>query len=90
MIGFIVFGLLVGALARLILPGRQHLGIVATMLFGIVGSIIGGTVANALGTGDILELNLIGAVVAVVAAAVLIGIVDAGTVSRRRGRGRRR
>ncbi|MCU1499723.1 MAG: GlsB/YeaQ/YmgE family stress response rane protein [Acidimicrobiales bacterium] len=76
MLGFIVFGLVVGALARLVLPGRQHLSILATLLIGLVGSVIGGTIANALGTGDIFELNFLGATVAVISAALLIVIAD--------------
>jgi uncharacterized membrane protein YeaQ/YmgE (transglycosylase-associated protein family) len=74
MIGFLVFGLVVGVLARLLVPGRQHLGIVMTLLLGVVGSLIGGAVASALGTGDMWELNFIGAVVAILAAAALIVI----------------
>ncbi|MBK5217812.1 MAG: GlsB/YeaQ/YmgE family stress response membrane protein, partial [Propionibacteriales bacterium] len=46
MIGFIVFGLVVGALARLIKPGRQSLGILMTLILGLVGSVIGGTIAS--------------------------------------------
>lgn len=74
MIGFIVFGLFVGAVARLIVPGRQHLSIWMTLLLGLVGSVIGGVVANAIGTGDIFELNVIGATVAILAAAALVAI----------------
>lgn len=84
MIGFIVFGLVVGALARLVLPGRQHLGLIATLLVGLVGSVIGGVVASYLGTGDVWELNVIGAIVAIVSAAVLIAIVDRGVAGRSR------
>jgi uncharacterized membrane protein YeaQ/YmgE (transglycosylase-associated protein family) len=51
MIGFLVAGLVIGALARLIEPGKQHLSILATLLLGLVGSVIGGTIAWALGTG---------------------------------------
>ena len=47
MIGFIVFGLVVGLLARLILPGRQHIGLLWTLVLGVIGSVIGGTIANA-------------------------------------------
>ena len=79
MIGFIVAGLIIGALARLIRPGDQNLGIVTTLLLGLAGSVIGGVVANALGTGDIFELNVIGFVVAVISAAILIGIVGAAS-----------
>ncbi|MDP8938669.1 MAG: hypothetical protein M3O23_13245 [Actinomycetota bacterium] len=72
MIGFIVFGLVVGVLARVLVPGRQHLSIWMTLLLGLVGSIVGGVVANALGTGDVFELNFLGSVVAIATAVVLI------------------
>jgi uncharacterized membrane protein YeaQ/YmgE (transglycosylase-associated protein family) len=41
-ISLIVVGLLAGALARLLVPGRQHMSIPATILLGIVGSFVGG------------------------------------------------
>jgi uncharacterized membrane protein YeaQ/YmgE (transglycosylase-associated protein family) len=75
-IGFIVAGLIIGALARLIKPGKQNLGILATLLLGLAGSVIGGVIANLLGTGDIWELNVIGFVVAVIAALLLIGVAE--------------
>lgn len=75
-IGFLVFGLVVGALARLIKPGRQALSIGATLLLGVVGSLIGGLIASLLGTGDIFELNILGAIIAIVAAVLLIGVAE--------------
>ncbi|HRO30738.1 GlsB/YeaQ/YmgE family stress response membrane protein [Citricoccus sp.] len=69
-------GLVIGALARLIKPGKQNLGLVATLLLGLAGSVIGGVVANLLGTGDIFELNVLGFVVAVIAAVLLIGVAE--------------
>lgn len=83
MIGFIVAGLVIGALARLIKPGKQNLGIIATLLLGLVGSLIGGLVANLLGTGDIFELNVVGFIVAVIAAVLLIGVAE-GLAGRRK------
>ncbi|MBG6184193.1 putative membrane protein YeaQ/YmgE (transglycosylase-associated protein family) [Arthrobacter sp. CAN_A214] len=83
MIGFIIAGLVIGALARLIKPGRQNLGLLATLLLGIVGSIIGGVIASLLGTGNIWELNILGFIVAVVAAVLLIGVAE-GAAGRRR------
>lgn len=82
MIGFIVFGLVVGAVARLLVPGRQNLGLLATLLLGVVGSVIGGVVANLLGTGDIFELNIIGAIVAFLSAAALVSTAE-GITNRR-------
>ena len=76
MIGFIVAGLIIGLLARLLLPGRQRIGLVWTLVIGVVGSIVGGTIANALGTGDIFELNFVGFVVAVVAAIACLAVAE--------------
>jgi len=75
-IGFIVFGLVVGALARLIKPGKQNLSLLMTLLLGVAGSLIGGVVATLLGTGSFTELNVIGAIVAIIAAVLLIGVFE--------------
>ena len=80
-LGLIVVGLIIGALARLIKPGKQRLSIVATLLLGVVGALIGGFVASLLGTGDIFELNILGFILAVVAAVILVGLY-AGTAGR--------
>ncbi|KRE91760.1 MULTISPECIES: GlsB/YeaQ/YmgE family stress response membrane protein [unclassified Arthrobacter] len=77
MIGFIIAGLVIGALARLIKPGRQNLGLLATLLLGLVGSVIGGVVASLLGTGNIFELNFLGFIVAVIASVLLVGTAEA-------------
>ena len=87
MIGFIVAGLVIGALARLFKRGRQDLGLLATLLLGLVGSVIGGLVANLLGTGNILELNALGFVVAVIAAVLLIGVAEGMSGGRRTAHG---
>jgi uncharacterized membrane protein YeaQ/YmgE (transglycosylase-associated protein family) len=83
-IGFIVFGLFVGVVARLIKPGRQNLSLLATLGLGLVGSVIGGIVASALGTGDMWELNILGSVVAIIAAVLLIGTAEAITGGNKR------
>jgi len=76
MIGFIVAGLIIGLLARLILPGRQRIGLLWTLVLGVIGSIIGGTIANMLGSGDIWELNFIGFVAAVAASVALLAVAE--------------
>ncbi len=44
-IGWIIFGLIAGAIARLLVPGRQPMGLLMTMFLGIVGSFAGGLIA---------------------------------------------
>jgi uncharacterized membrane protein YeaQ/YmgE (transglycosylase-associated protein family) len=83
-LGLIVIGLVIGAIARLIKPGRQKLGLLWTLLLGLAGALIGGIIASVLGTGDIFELNILGFIVAVIAAFLLIGVAEAGA-----GRGKR-
>jgi len=48
-IGWILFGLVVGALAKLVMPGRDPGGIIVTMLLGIAGAVLGGFVGRAMG-----------------------------------------
>ena len=76
MIGFIVAGLIIGALARLLMPGRQKIGLLWTLLLGLAGSVIGGSIANLIGTGDIMELNVVGFVVAVLSAIALLALAE--------------
>jgi uncharacterized membrane protein YeaQ/YmgE (transglycosylase-associated protein family) len=85
-IGFIVFGLVVGVVARLLVPGRHHLSLAMTLVLGLIGSVVGGVIANALGTGDIFELNIIGSIVAIAAAVFLIIAGDRVGVLARRSR----
>ena len=76
LIGFLIAGLIIGALARLLLPGRQKIGIALTLLLGVLGSVIGGVIANALGTGDVFELNILGSIVAVLSALGLLAAAE--------------
>jgi uncharacterized membrane protein YeaQ/YmgE (transglycosylase-associated protein family) len=62
-----LLGLLIGALARLVLPGRQAIGWLLTAGVGIAGALLGGIIADALGIGAVLQF-----VVAVLVAAGLI------------------
>lgn len=48
---FAIFGLIVGALAKLAMPGKDPGGILVTSLLGIAGSLVGGTIGGMLGVG---------------------------------------
>ena len=67
-IGWIIFGLIVGALAKLLMPGRDPGGFIVTMLLGIAGALLGGFVGRSLGwygpnDGAGFVMSLVGAVV---------------------------
>ena len=71
-ITWLIIGLVIGALGHLLVPGRQRIGILLTLLFGIVGALVGGIVTAAiLGAGHFI----ITFIVSVVVAAVLIAVV---------------
>jgi uncharacterized membrane protein YeaQ/YmgE (transglycosylase-associated protein family) len=76
MIGFLVAGLVIGAVARLLLPGRQSIGLLWTLALGVIGSIIGGTIANALRAGSIWELNFVGFAAAVGVSVVVLAVAE--------------
>jgi len=75
-LGLILIGIVIGVIARLVMPGRQRIGALVTVLLGICGAVIGGAIANAMGEGDIFELNFIGTIVGIVAAVLLIALAD--------------
>jgi uncharacterized membrane protein YeaQ/YmgE (transglycosylase-associated protein family) len=51
-IGFLIFGLIIGLLARAIFPGRQQMGWLATAILGMVGSLVGGLIGHAIFGGN--------------------------------------
>jgi uncharacterized membrane protein YeaQ/YmgE (transglycosylase-associated protein family) len=75
-LGLIVVGLIIGALARLIKPGRQRLSILMTLVLGVVGAIIGGFLVSLIGWGSITELNVPGFILAVIISVLLIGVAE--------------
>jgi uncharacterized membrane protein YeaQ/YmgE (transglycosylase-associated protein family) len=71
-----LIGLLIGALARLVLPGQQALGWLATALFGVAGALLGGIIADAVGVGSLVQF--------VIAVLVSAGLIAAFGGTRRR------
>ncbi|MEZ6091946.1 MAG: GlsB/YeaQ/YmgE family stress response membrane protein [Pirellulaceae bacterium] len=67
-LGFMLFGLLIGAIARALYPGRQSMGLFKTMLLGIAGSFVGGFLGYLIQGGNAIQSagwfgSLIGAIV---------------------------
>ena len=71
-ISWIVFGLLAGAIAKLLMPGKDPGGCIITMLIGIAGALIGGFVGTALGFGGISGFDFRSFLIAVVGAILLL------------------
>ena len=90
-LGLLLVGGVIGMLARLLVPGRQSIGLLWTLALGVAGAIIGGLVASRLRAGEITELNFVGFVAAVGASTALLAIAQAAGGGRGRlGRERER
>ena len=78
-LAWLLFGLLAGAVAQVIMPGDDaggggFFGILITIVIGIAGAIIGGFIGTALGFGDVTGFNLSSFVIAVIGAIVLLAV----------------
>lgn len=79
-VAWLLTGLIIGAVAHLLVPGRQRIGLVLTVGIGIVGALVGGFVTAALiGAGH----ALVTFVVALIVAALLIAAMTRGGYGRR-------
>ncbi len=70
-VGWIIFGLIIGALAKLVMPGRDPGGIIVTIVLGIVGALLGGWLGRAIGLYGPDEAA--GFVMALIGALILLG-----------------
>ena len=71
-LSWIVLGLIAGAIAKCVMPGNDPGGIVATILIGVVGAVIGGFLSTAFGYGTVSGLNAHGIIIAVLGSIVLL------------------
>ncbi len=78
-IGWAVFGLFIGAIARLIWPGQQPIGCLPTMLLGIVGSVIGGGLTALLGGG---RYEPAGYIMSIIGAILFLWLAGVGATPR--------
>jgi uncharacterized membrane protein YeaQ/YmgE (transglycosylase-associated protein family) len=82
-ISAIIVGAIIGALGRLVVPGRQNIAIWLTIAIGIVAAIVGTLLANALGVGSTRGIDWIELFIQIALAAAGVGLV-AGSFGRRR------
>ncbi|GAA2594077.1 GlsB/YeaQ/YmgE family stress response membrane protein [Streptomyces axinellae] len=83
----VIIGLVIGALGRLVLPGRQNVGLLWTLVVGIVAALVGTAIAGAVGVADTRGIDWIELAIQVALAAVGVGILDG---AKARGRSERR
>jgi uncharacterized membrane protein YeaQ/YmgE (transglycosylase-associated protein family) len=88
----IVIGLIAGLVARLLLPGRDSIGILGTIVLGIVGSFIGGFLQNVLQYHklSIHSFHTVGIIGSIIGAFVLLLLLRVTGMERGHGRSRRR
>lgn len=82
-IAWIVFGFIIGLLARAIVPGKQGMGFVMTTLLGVAGSLIGGLIATALTGGSMQEMHGAGFIGSLIGAVLLLVVAGAAMRPRR-------
>ncbi|OLR92487.1 GlsB/YeaQ/YmgE family stress response membrane protein [Actinokineospora bangkokensis] len=81
-ISALIIGLIIGALGRLVVPGKQSIPIWLTIVIGIVAALVGTLIARAVGVGDTRGIDWIEILIQVVLAAVGVALV-AGVYGRR-------
>ncbi len=79
---FLVFGIVVGLLARAVMPGTQKMGWLGTMVLGVVGSFVGGFLVSLVTSNRITDMNTAGLIGSVVGALVVLALAG-GVFSRR-------
>lgn len=86
-IGFLIIGLIAGALARLLVPGRDPMGILGTLVIGLIGSFVGGFLGYLIFNKDLSEgaFQPAGIIGSIIGAIIVLLLWRA--VSERRGRG---
>jgi uncharacterized membrane protein YeaQ/YmgE (transglycosylase-associated protein family) len=71
-LSWIIMGLIVGVLAKWIMPGKDPGGIIVTICIGIAGAFLGGFIGSLLGIGDVSGFNLISFILAIGGAILLL------------------
>lgn len=70
-VGTIIFGAVIGVIARLVIPGKQAMGWIITIAIGVVGALVGYWLSGELGVGDTSGIDWIRWIISIVVAVVL-------------------
>ncbi|MCP8709424.1 GlsB/YeaQ/YmgE family stress response membrane protein [Streptomyces thermocarboxydus] len=81
-ISALVIGIVIGVLGRLVVPGRQHIGILWTILVGIAAALIGSALASALGVADTKGVDWVEWLIQIALAAVGVAALDRAKLNR--------
>ena len=82
-ISAIVIGIVIGVVGRLVVPGRQRIGILVTILIGIVAALIGSAIAAAVGVADTKGVDWVEWLIQIGLAAVGVAALDRSRPARR-------
>jgi uncharacterized membrane protein YeaQ/YmgE (transglycosylase-associated protein family) len=72
---FVLFGLIIGLVARALMPGRQSMGLLMTALLGIAGSFVGGFLVSLITDNRVTDLNTAGVIGSVIGAVLVLLVV---------------
>ena len=74
---FIVFGFIVGLIARAIMPGNQSMGLIMTTVLGVVGSFIGGLIGSLISNREVTDITPAGLVGSVIGGLIVLALFGA-------------
>ncbi|CAL9349415.1 GlsB/YeaQ/YmgE family stress response membrane protein [Streptomyces cellulosae] len=81
-ISALVIGIVIGVLGRLVVPGRQHIGVLWTILVGIAAALIGSALASAFGVADTKGVDWVEWLIQIALAAVGVAALDRAKLNR--------
>ncbi|MFB9716299.1 MULTISPECIES: GlsB/YeaQ/YmgE family stress response membrane protein [Arthrobacter] len=82
--GFLLLGLIAGAIAKLLIPGRQGGGILITMLLGVIGAILGGWIGGLIFGGGLQEFFSLRTWLLAIGGSIIVLLIYGAVVGRRR------
>lgn len=73
---FVISGLVVGLLARAIVPGIQYIGVIWTAILGVIGALVGGFLTSVVSREFVVDFNIEGLIGSVAGAILILGIAS--------------